>query len=684
MKINALRIEIATTNGDYGFSCTFQDGLNIIRGNNSSGKSTLLNSMVYAIGMEELLGNTGEKCLPYSLKEYLPLDNERLRIINSRVIVEIQNKQGESLTLFRSIKSSEKNSKLIELVEGQYLTGNVNNVAPRPTYIHDSGSAQDKDIGYFKVLEDFMGVQLPSVPSTSGGEVKLYIQTIFSAFIVEQKRGWTDYIANTPYFRIRNVRNKIIEYLLALEVFENDRERNHLNSEIIEINQHWGAEKYKIKLLEDNNRLSIAGVPNKPTSDFDRDLVSINKLAGEEDISLSDYIVRLVNKIREIKNKKENIYKDAPQDTIVKMELAIEDMAKLNSLHESIISEIQINKSLLTEYSSTKTSALEDLKKNNLAKKIKSLGAEYNIEVASDLCPTCHQAVDDSLLLADTHAQPMNIDENITYLDKQVKMLDRYMSGVENLILKQNRQLSQIQSELSNKKNEVVGIKRDISSVSEVSEADLRNQIRYEDEIVKLESIDNDLSEILLELESLSSQFKENKRKRGSLPSDYLSFSDKNKIRHMERVFKTMAKTFGYKSADTDEIILNDETYLPFLSGLALREINDNTKIADTDIKADSSASDFVRLIWAYLLSIYDTSAKLNGNHSGLIAFDEPGQHSMADTSVNSLFKVINSCEGLQSIVAASFDENDDVFKKETEGVKYHLIDVGDKLIKKL
>ena len=74
MKINALRIEISSTNGDYGFSCIFKDGLNIIRGDNSSGKSTLLNSIVYAVGMEEILGCKGEKCLPYSLKEYLPID----------------------------------------------------------------------------------------------------------------------------------------------------------------------------------------------------------------------------------------------------------------------------------------------------------------------------------------------------------------------------------------------------------------------------------------------------------------------------------------------------------------------------------------------------------------------------------------------------------------------------------
>ncbi len=83
----------------------------------------------------------------------------------------------------------------------------------------------------------------------------------------------------------------------------------------------------------------------------------------------------------------------------------------------------------------------------------------------------------------------------------------------------------------------------------------------------------------------------------------------------------------------------------------------------NTDIKSDSSASDFVRLIWAYLLSIYIVSSKNSGNHLGLIVFDEPAQHSMGVSSINALLKILSSQQSaLQSIVSASFDEDDQVF----------------------
>ncbi|PWQ92602.1 AAA family ATPase, partial [Leucothrix pacifica] len=54
LRFKRFKIVVQTTDSDYGFDCRFEDGLNIIRGDNSSGKSTLINSIIYSIGMEEL------------------------------------------------------------------------------------------------------------------------------------------------------------------------------------------------------------------------------------------------------------------------------------------------------------------------------------------------------------------------------------------------------------------------------------------------------------------------------------------------------------------------------------------------------------------------------------------------------------------------------------------------------
>lgn len=692
MYVNALKINIDTTAGEYGFYCTFGNGLNIIRGNNSSGKSTLLNVLLYSLGMEEIIGGRGLKALPYTLTSHLLDGQDRHEIINSSVDIEVQNRQGKVLTFRRSIKSDEKSHKLVEVIDGSYLTNNETQFSSKPTYLHDKGSAQRENIGFFKVLEEFLGLDLPEVPGTQTKEIKLYLQTLFSAFFVEQKRGWTDYIANTPYFGIRNVKNKVIEFLLDLEVFENDRRRNELNIELAEINQKWESEKYKIKLVKDRHNLTISGIASKPTVDFDKNIISIYKISGSSELKLSQYVSELISRIEAIKTKQHEGLRTAPEGVVVKVEMTVSKISRLTSLYESLVSERQLNKTLIGEYEANKENLSKDLDDNKTAKKLRDMGGTYQLKVADDKCPTCHQPVDDSLLLADTHVQPMNIDQNITYLDKQIRMLDKYILGIKSTIEKQNRQLSQIKTNITENQATIIALKKDISSYNEVSEAELRQQIRIEDDLSQIDNIEDEVAELIEALVALSAEFKENKLSRATLPKSYLSGSDRAKLAKLQETFKRLAKKFGYRSANTDEIKINDETFLPFLSDILLREVapekpeesTGHSSKDDKDIKADSSASDFVRLIWAYLLSIYEASESKGGNHIGLIAFDEPGQHSMASTSMKELFKTFNDYPKLQAIVAASFNENESEFDKETEGTDFHLIKVGDKLIKKL
>ncbi|MCJ7975940.1 hypothetical protein LOS88_17705 [Aeromonas veronii] len=113
--------------------------------------------------------------------------------------------------------------------------------------------------------------------------------------------------------------------------------------------------------------------------------------------------------------------------------------------------------------------------------------------------------------------------------------------------------------------------------------------------------------------------------------------------------------------------------------GIELRENIDTPterKRNTADIKSDSSASDFVRLIWSYLISIYKTSDTYNGNHPRFIIFDEPAQHSMGVKSMNKLLMALSSTLNLQSIVSASFDESDENYKESTEGLTAFNVDI--------
>jgi hypothetical protein len=374
-------LSLTTQGGDFGFNCEFFDGLNIIRGDNSAGKSTLLNSLMYGLGMEEIIGGKGNKTLPYALKDFVETpDRTKRKILNSFVYLEIENKENVVVTIRRSIVSEGKDQKLAEIIEGPFLTDEHRNYSVIPTYLHDRGSAQNAQFGFFSYLEKFIGLKLPQVATTSGNETKLYLQTLFSAMFVEQKRGWTDYIANTPYYAIKDVKTKIVEFLLGLEVFENERIKSRLLSEINALQQDWATEKFKLKVISENNLLRITGVSAIADDSFLPNLVTINRFDEKSETTIFEFIDILNSKIEELEKKGSTVREDAPSDLVDSYNEAREEYERLASLADTLKTEGRILESRLKEYVNNQLSIEEDLTKNKVAQKLKKLGAESNGE----------------------------------------------------------------------------------------------------------------------------------------------------------------------------------------------------------------------------------------------------------------------------------------------------------------
>ncbi|EGR1448507.1 hypothetical protein D7154_19135, partial [Vibrio cholerae] len=187
----------------------------------------------------------------------------------------------------------------------------------------------------------------------------------------------------------------------------------------------------------------------------------------------------------------------------------------------------------------------------------------------------------------------------------------------------------------------------------------------------------------------LSAHFKELNANITNLSKYQFTLSDLAKIKAFSTSFKQYAVNFGYRSADVEEIEVKSENLLPYLQGIELREQIDTPTerkqkeaTSTTDLKSDSSASDFVRLIWSYLIALYKASHETGGNHPGIILFDEPAQHSMSTKSVNKMLSTLADEDGLQSIIAASFDENEETYAASIDGIdNFTLIHLPSKII---
>jgi hypothetical protein len=632
--------------------------------------------------MEELVGGKGEKVLPYALKEYFLYNEEHIDVVASEVLLELENHQGEVVTLRRAIRDTARDTKLVEVFKVAHITGGEDLGQPTPMYLFDAGSAKRQE-GFHRYLENFMGLELPRVGTTSGGETKLYLQAVFAALAVEQKRGWTDYIANIPFYGIRDARTRVTEFLLALGVFEREAERNKLDVESVAIANDWRRVYDELRQAATVSGVLVEGVGQQPTALMDASAVSLLKPSGNTKNTLNDYVIQLRSEYQELTARADANGRLAGTEALEQLDAISEELQNLSVLHELASSNLLLEKASLHEYQALLTEAKEDLARNKTALKLRSLGAQFDVELATGHCPTCHQDVDDTLLIGMVSGPQMDLQASIGYLESQCRMLKQQITGVQESVRQLEVTVADLGAKLATKHDYRNALRGDVSAGASESRAIVRRQVQIEIELTNLERLEVQVAGYVERFQGIAARLTRNQAARKALPKEIYNQSDLARISLFQKQFRANASAFGYESAEINDIEISTDTLTPALSKIELREIIAKPR---ADIKADSSASDFVRLIWSYLLALYQTSATrgFEGHHPGMLMFDEPGQHSMRSSSQHALLQLLSGATGLQSIVAASFDENESVFKEATAGLRYQLIEWSGKVIRPL
>lgn len=690
MIIRALKLHLATAQGPFGFELHFSRHLTIIKGKNSSGKSTLFNSMLYGLGMEELVGAKSAKALTYSVRTHFDYDGAPVEIQSSEVLVEVENRDAEVVTLRRAIQDPARSDRLIEISNSATLTESSTFRADHFTYIHDPGSASERE-GFFFYLERFLGLHLPKVGNTSGSQSKLYLQTIFAAHAVEQKRGWTDYIAAIPFYGIREARTRVAEYILGLDVFETIAKRNQLNAESSSIDLDWKQHADALRRESASHGFSVSGLPAAVLTPFSPQAVSITRPANQGTLDLTSYIGLLHEEHSNCSNDPDG--EESPSTKTLRQRLgtAEHSLQRVAALYERTSSHLETLKASRAELILLLREAEDDLARNRAAEKLRTLGAQQDFALAAGNCPVCHQQVEDSLVIDRHQGNQMSLETNIAHLESQKRMLDRQIAAADEAIAATEASVAGAAADLDKARDHATALRADLGASAQEAKSSLRRSIKLELEIARLEAFEASSKGQVSELYMISERLAANRAARAALPRFLYSDSDKERIRLFEKNFRANATAFDYDSvADASDIKISDENLIPSLRSIELREHHRapqpvvNDRRGTSDIRADSSASDFVRLIWSYLLGLYQTSAMASppGNHLGVLLFDEPGQHSMSQLSQRALFRELAAQPKLQSIVAASFDDSPDVFEFVTDGLNFKLISWDGKLIR--
>jgi hypothetical protein len=651
IRLRHLRLRSFTATRAFGADIPFEAGLNVVQAPNTSGKSTCLQAIIYALGLERSLGPQLTVPLPYAMREQIHQFKEDPYdlVLQSYVELEIANAQGEIVVLHRDVVG-DKSTKLIQTWNGASLSSAIPRGEQRDYFVLDGGSATNES-GFHFFLAQFLDWDLPMVARYDGTECPLYLEAIFPMLFVEQKRGWSSIQGPFPTFlRIQDVARRVMEFLLDLETAKNRRRRAELRAVVSELLGRWSNRRKSIE--EAAARVGrIRGLAVQPSAEFAAaPTLDLQLYYQGEWARLADVLQIATDRVAELEaSQVETVEQAAPdlQARVTDLRSEIDELsAVLEAVRGEYGAETQDNAALEERVAALET----DLKRNQDAQKLQRLGSELGRAASEHVCPTCHQGVSNELLPT-VDSVGMALDENIAFVKSQLELYHSALLNSRERLQEIAARYRGSERDLQDKQQQLRVLRQELTRPSaSPSRAAIEEIVRLQAFIDRLESIDELANSLLDELREIASEWALATSNLRLLPADELTAADKRKIEHLQTAIRRHLERYGFRSFQPGEISLSYDNFRP----LVLR--SDKGETVEKEINFEMSASDAIRLKWAYYLSCMELMRDFSVNHPGLTIFDEPGQQ---EVEASSLFEFLSSASqsaqnGQQVLVSTS------------------------------
>lgn len=675
MKFRCLKLHVLTTDGPYGATQDFPDGLVVIWADNSMGKSTCAKAILVALGMEAMLTTSQQDLpLPPAVKTQLDSPDGAFAVLESEVFLEIENHKRQRIVVQRTIKGA-RDKNLITVHEGPVLSSPGTSVPTRDLFVSRQGAAT-REHGFHHYLATFLDWSLPAVQTYDGNEYPLYMQCVFPYFVVEQTRGWSTLQPPLPtHFRLRDANKRVVEFLLNLDAHQIALRRQELQLEKTRIESAWSTELARVKDLAERVGGTLQGLPHHPLAGWPLQVLptiavpvgdawlTIEQRTEERKTRLSELLATEVPKVGEISES-------------AQVELAESDKKVRNeqTLLARLMDSLEMEEQEVRRIEERLAAIDEDIQRNKDVRTLRQLGSRKDSAIDAGACPVCHQAISDSLVPLAIEQVVMSVDENIQFLTSQRHTFDVVLENARRVAASRQQQVRALREELSSTRERVRVLRQTLVADNRLpSVAAIQARVELESAFRRDEEARNLFGEMLGRFEPLADRWRAYQTALQELPREDATDLDKEKIAAWTSSLRSQLSQYGFKSFDPNQISISSDTYKPEHGGFEL----------SFDLQTSISASDLVRTIWSYLCGLLEIARTLRTNHPGCIIFDEPKQQSTKDVSFAELLRRASNAGQYGQQVIFFTSESRDRLNSHLSDIPHTLHPIEGRIIKK-
>ena len=615
---------------------------NMVFGENTLGKSTFIQSVIYALKGEELYGNRNI----VNFKDLFKI-NYREDVLESHIFLQLVNDKNRVIVIRNAQKPDDPVTVLTgtELHEESNLESLIHASNTHEFYKMRKENNLKGNATYQEFLFKFMNITPIKDEDNLTGEdnensdsrLLFYIQNLMPLFIIHQG-AWHDIQAINPRYGLKDIKRTAFEVLL-----------NFTGTEIIQA--RFELEKLESLLKQKNTSLKdveelIGMILFKQSDLIEAEIEKAQK--GIDDNN------KIIDEMESGSNEANYIINDIRNQFRVSSLKARRYRETMNGLETEI-----------EEYSFYINKILNDIEKNDKLKTAKKIIGILPI----DTCPHCLNAltinVDEELQsdtcgLCGSSFKTLNYSQNDQYLG----YLKDELKDFKRLKIQKEEEKQQLYSKVVVSELEQAELKKTMNDFEEkLKPKNLQSYNFHSREIGRLENVKTQLKkdkELILKYETLLEEkaklIEDVKNKKMFIKNiQKQKEKDEEKLKYFENVFKSFLKKLDFLKMGLDEEKIKsdnkdkkvDRNLEEVYDQIKIDRFDYLPKIEDRNLYYLTSSSGLIRIILSYYTALLKTALNFSYDvqHPFLLIMDEQRQQNLDFQTFN---KFLSLFDGLK------------------------------------